>query len=507
MDPNKYDGDIHQVPIPMDLDTDDNSPSGLTEKSPSSLSTRIKTEPIDNESIINESFGDDSSVDIEGFSPPSKKVKTEHDVDDNMAMEQAETGRRLSDLQELFTKHKGGRKVGSGAGEKRKQAGQYSQNKNTVKTNTRFAKMNDAQKEDSRAHAADRVAKSRALKKLRQSEEYQQMTSEERGIAEQLVAAELNEARAQAGYSREFVRSKLVAEKTLLEEKIGRHEEFLALHSELARENPEHAIFWEDIDSEDENAPLASVKVGFVDEIKDDTVILDQAVEMAFLDAISQDLEPVESLTGSREPLDVTAAAQAAETRQSLNPSKLSHSFQMWIMFRNARVQHLADLENKLRELHKMGGLFTYSYDIKAITAAIEAGQLTLKGSKLAKYDQCLPFIVQGEPTLAAAKLYRDKRLHPGRFFNEYDRGLLRCLWGADEEEWIELPGPADFWPDDPTWYSANGFEPRIDQSANYKRALAALDSDFVEGWEDHLFHEHAPYDLVWNKFFGLFGA
>ncbi|OAG33766.1 hypothetical protein AYO21_12168 [Fonsecaea monophora] len=104
--------------------------------------------------------------------------------------------------------------------------------------------------------------------------------------------------------------------------------------------------------------------------------------------------------------------------------------------------------------------------------------------------------------TTSAAKLYLAKRLHPKRFFSAAERGLLRCIWGADDNEWVDLPGPAYFWPDKPEWYAKNGFEPRVDQKDNYKKALAALNGEFVEEWEDHLLHSQAPYDLVWNRFF-----
>ena len=55
--------------------------------------------------------------------------------------------------------------------------------------------MNDAQKEDAIAYGADRTAKSRALKALRKSDEYQQMTDEEKEMAESIALAELQEKR------------------------------------------------------------------------------------------------------------------------------------------------------------------------------------------------------------------------------------------------------------------------------------------------------------------------
>ncbi|OAG34379.1 hypothetical protein AYO21_11465 [Fonsecaea monophora] len=259
--------------------------------------------------LHNESMADESS-DIEGSAYPSKKIKTEHDTDD-MATDEVESGHRLSDLQTLFSKGKGGRKVGSGAGQKRKQPSQYSQNKST---------------------------------------EYQQMTLEERTIAESLVAVELNETRTQSGYSREFIRAKLAAEKAILEEKSGRQADFLVAHSKLAHEKPEHELFWDDTDGEDEDqAPIDSVKRGMIDEIKDDTTSIQQAIKMAYLDVHSWDFDTPERLKGTQAPLDMASAAEAAENRRSHDPSKMSRSYQMWIMFKDGCEQNLADLANKTR--------------------------------------------------------------------------------------------------------------------------------------------------------------
>ena len=95
----------------------------------------------------------------------------------------------------------------------------------------------------------------------------------------------------------------------------------------------------------------------------------------------------------------------------------------------------------------------------------------------------------------------------PQQFFSDQERGLLRSLWAADKKEWIELPGPAEWWPDEPKWYSTNGFEVRVDQCENYRKGLAAVMKVHAsEGWTENLLHDQAPYDIVWNRFFGLFG-
>jgi hypothetical protein len=107
--------------------------------------------------------------------------------------------------------------------------------------------------------------------------------------------------------------------------------------------------------------------------------------------------------------------------------------------------------------------------------------------------------------TTAVTNPILDGSFHPKFVFHDVDRGLLRCLWGSEEEEWIELPGPADIWPNDPRWYAFNGFEPRPDQAFNYKKALDCLKDEYAKPqWANYLLHDHAPFDLVWNKYFGL---
>ena len=90
---------------------------------------------------------------------------------------------------------KGGRKPGSGAGEKRKKPDQYSNNKNTQRDRDRKAKMNQAQRDVDRAGGADRTALSRAVKLLKESEGWTEMTPEEQEIAVTICKAEFWEAR------------------------------------------------------------------------------------------------------------------------------------------------------------------------------------------------------------------------------------------------------------------------------------------------------------------------
>ena len=91
--------------------------------------------------------------------------------------------------------------------------------------------------------------------------------------------------------------------------------------------------------------------------------------------------------------------------------------------------------------------------------------------------------------------------------FTQIERGLLRSLWGADEDDWVTLPGPADWWPDNADWYLANGFEVRTDLAANFKQGLVSLlEDDAPAKWQENMLHDNAPYDIVWHKFFSGYG-
>jgi hypothetical protein len=196
----------------------------------------------------------------------------------------------------------------------------------------------------------------------------------------------------------------------------------------------------------------------------------------------------------------------------------------MWVIFRSGCLRQFASLDTKIARLERLGSPYQYSYDMNQVMAAISRGEIKDLGDPVKNYAQGENYIIIGDISSTWAKLKAGKRLvavtkivanltlankdTPEKFFSQIDRGLLRSLWGADKEEWVELPGPAEWWPDEPTWYSANGFEPSPDQQVNYRKALFALDSEScIPGWEQELLHDHAPFDLVWNKTFSLFGV
>jgi hypothetical protein len=71
------------------------------------------------------------------------------------------------------------------------------------------------------------------------------------------------------------------------------------------------------------------------------------------------------------------------------------------------------------------------------------------------------------------------------------------------DEEWIDLPGPAEIWPDDRDYYVKYGFEVRVDQKANHRKAVEMLAlEEAPEGWMEACVHEKNRFDLIWNRLF-----
>lgn len=90
---------------------------------------------------------------------------------------------------------------------------------------------------------------------------------------------------------------------------------------------------------------------------------------------------------------------------------------------------------------------------------------------------------------------------HAHEFFSEESRGLLRCVWAFKEEEWIELPGPAEIWPDDPAYYIRHGFEVRPERASLHLRALKLLaETKPPRGWMNMVVHENDRNELIWQR-------
>ena len=77
---------------------------------------------------------------------------------------------------------------------------------------------------------------------------------------------------------------------------------------------------------------------------------------------------------------------------------------------------------------------------------------------------------------------------------------MLRCIWAIQDDEWIELPGPAEIWPDDELYYFDHGFNVRLGRKDRHRKALELLAMDEpTPGWLENVIHENDRYELVWN--------
>ena len=91
----------------------------------------------------------------------------------------------------------------------------------------------------------------------------------------------------------------------------------------------------------------------------------------------------------------------------------------------------------------------------------------------------------------------------PHKFFTPQVKGLLRCVWATQDDDWVDLPGPAEWWPDDSSYYRKHGLEIRADQKENHRKALEMLGAiEAPVGWMEACVHEGNPFDLIWNKYF-----
>lgn len=104
----------------------------------------------------------------------------------------------------------------------------------------------------------------------------------------------------------------------------------------------------------------------------------------------------------------------------------------------------------------------------------------------------------------------------PERFFSRSDKALLRFAFAnlaATDEEWIELPGPAAWWPDVTgrrkdtaddkkalDWYLKNGFDILDDDVQGYLDAAEAIrQKEPPKDWVKNLVHEDD--ELIWEQF------
>ena len=69
------------------------------------------------------------------------------------------------------------------------------------------------------------------------------------------------------------------------------------------------------------------------------------------------------------------------------------------------------------------------------------------------------------------------------------------------DDEWIELPGPAELWPDDKDYYVKHGFEVLSARKTRHRQALELLAMDAPPaGWMENVVHENDRYELIWDR-------
>lgn len=104
----------------------------------------------------------------------------------------------------------------------------------------------------------------------------------------------------------------------------------------------------------------------------------------------------------------------------------------------------------------------------------------------------------------------------PERFFKRSDKALLRFAVAnltATSQKWIDLPGPAQWWPDitgkeedtvsdreASDWYLKNGFDILGDDIQGYLDAAKAIRQVHPpKNWIQNLVHEDG--EIIWDEF------
>lgn len=77
------------------------------------------------------------------------------------------------------------------------------------------------------------------------------------------------------------------------------------------------------------------------------------------------------------------------------------------------------------------------------------------------------------------------------------------ALQAEENDGWMDLPGPAHWWPDEPGYYRKHGFEP-IGPAEDHLEAIKTLGlKKAPHGWGEACLHGKDDYDLIWNRSFG----
>ena len=162
-----------------------------------------------------------------------------------------------------------------------------------------------------------------------------------------------------------------------------------------------------------------------------------------------------------------------------------------WTLFRQEWRRRFVKYKHKEVKLEWLGPFYHFNADgeIQGVSqrwAAEFQGKIRTKITTTRPTNPC--------------DLGAQKPIMPHQFFNQKDRGVLRCIMGGlepddriDEETglliegdtglvdstgaWVELPGPAEWWPSATNntlknYYALWGFAPRTDLKDGYRKAL-----------------------------------
>lgn len=91
----------------------------------------------------------------------------------------------------------------------------------------------------------------------------------------------------------------------------------------------------------------------------------------------------------------------------------------------------------------------------------------------------------------------------PHRYFNKFDRGVMRLHMALQPTSWFKFPGHSLWWPDDDQYYSRYGFSVRRDLQPAYRKAFRKMFSKKPpRDWAKMLIYDKGQHDLVWAKEF-----
>ncbi|KAK5083425.1 hypothetical protein LTS08_003616 [Lithohypha guttulata] len=353
---------------------------------------------------------------------------------------------------------KRGRKPGSGAGEKRKSEGEYSTNPHAVKSRKRQVTGNPFRDEAQRARKAASQWVSRKMAKWKKGEEYAGIAVEDRPEREVEQKQKFMQQRKQEFEDRE---------NNLLLQLLDRYQPQLAarLHCNQLEEFKRMIVqkipdgdprWWQDeIDQEDEHG------ITCVDS-----------------DKIAVRREQKYKQTGLGDEAIAIKRAKKSTVQRTLLNSR-------WKTWRVAMLDQFLTCWAKKHYLENVIGPMYWK---------IDDGNGNYRNVRL------------------NSRWFRlaDDRHKPHLYFDEDDKQILRFDWGQSNSEWLELPGPAEWWPDVTgqaddaeadrdalAYYESNGFYVAQYPSRAYRTILRVIRERQPPKGFDHCVLHEGP-EIVW---------